>query len=422
VRTPALGRLFPRADRAGRSGIASVCSAHPMVIEAAARLGLERGEEVLIEATCNQVNQEGGYTRMTPADFRRFAEEIADRIGLDRDALVLGGDHLGPSPWRHLSAAQALGRAEAMVEAYARAGFTKLHLDTSMACLGDPRPLAEEVVAGRAARLAAAAEAAAPVPARLAYVVGTEVPAPGGAAEAPQLEVTAAPAAVATVEHHRRAFSVLGLGGAFERAIALVVQPGVEFGNSEVEIYDRGRARELSAALPRLRGLVFEAHSTDYQPPAALAALVEDGFAILKVGPALTFALREALYALDRLAEVLLGVPEPETLRAVMERVMLAQPAHWKGHCVGSPEEQRRLRHGGYSDRVRYYWTHPDAAAAVAALFERLSHRHIPESLVDRHLGVLLPEGEAGRLAAAPREVAVAAVQRVLRRYRDACG
>ena len=45
--------------------------------------------------------------------------------------------------------------------------------------------------------------------------------------------------------------------------------------------------------------LIFEAHSTDYQTPAALAALVRDHFAILKVGPALTFALREALWALD---------------------------------------------------------------------------------------------------------------------------
>jgi CHAD domain-containing protein len=36
-----------------------------------------------------------------------------------------------------------------------------------------------------------------------------------------------------------------------------------------------------------------------------LAALVRDGFAILKVGPALTFALREALYGLDLIAAAL---------------------------------------------------------------------------------------------------------------------
>jgi D-tagatose 6-phosphate 4-epimerase len=55
-------------------GIASVCSAHALVIEAS--FTAARHETVLIEATCNQVNQEGGYTGMTPVNFRRFVEEI----------------------------------------------------------------------------------------------------------------------------------------------------------------------------------------------------------------------------------------------------------------------------------------------------------------------------------------------------------
>jgi tagatose-1,6-bisphosphate aldolase non-catalytic subunit AgaZ/GatZ len=41
---------------------------------------LQPNTEVLIEATCNQVNQDGGYTGMTPADFRRFVEDIAARV------------------------------------------------------------------------------------------------------------------------------------------------------------------------------------------------------------------------------------------------------------------------------------------------------------------------------------------------------
>ena len=66
---------------------------------------------MLIEATCNQVNQDGGYTGMTPADFRAFVEGIADRVGFARERLILGGDHLGPNPWRSLPAAEALDRA-----------------------------------------------------------------------------------------------------------------------------------------------------------------------------------------------------------------------------------------------------------------------------------------------------------------------
>ena len=164
-----------------RGGVVSVCSAHPLVIEAALLQALEDNGPVLIEATCNQVNQEGGYTGMDPAGFRRFVESVADRVGLARDRVLLGGDHLGPNPWRHLRAADAMARAGDMVEAYARAGFVKLHLDASMSCADEPWLLDDETVAGRAAALAARAEAVAPGAA--VYVIGTEVPTPGGATE-----------------------------------------------------------------------------------------------------------------------------------------------------------------------------------------------------------------------------------------------
>lgn len=417
---PALARLCPRTARAEGAAVASVCSAHPLVLEAALRLARERGEEVLVEATCNQVNQEGGYTGMTPAAFRRSAEELAAQVGLERDALVLGGDHLGPNPWRHLPAEEALVRAERLVEAYAGAGFAKLHLDTSMACGGDPPALPEEVAAARAARLAAVAEATAPEPDRVAYVIGTEVPTPGGMRETHAGPVPTAPdAAIATVERHRLAFEAAGLEAAFRRVVALVVQPGVEFGNDEVVSYDGAGGRALAPVLRRFPLLAFEAHSTDYQSGRALASLVEDGFAILKVGPELTFALREALYALDAVAAALLGTPEPETLRGVLERVMLRRPEHWRGYCGAAPEEQRVLRHFGYSDRIRYYWPDPEVAAAVARLLSALEGRRIPAPLARQYLGGLGEEVGTGPLV--PQDLVIRAVQRVLRRYRDAC-
>ena len=73
---------------------------------------------VVIEATCNQVNQEGGYTGMQPADFRAFVESSAKGQGFDTRRLILGGDHLGPNPWRSRPKEEALGKAEAMVAAY----------------------------------------------------------------------------------------------------------------------------------------------------------------------------------------------------------------------------------------------------------------------------------------------------------------
>jgi D-tagatose-1,6-bisphosphate aldolase subunit GatZ/KbaZ len=406
----------------GRAGVTSVCTAHPIVIEAALSLGLRSGRRVLIEATCNQVNQEGGYTGMTPADFRRFVEAIASRVGFDPSRVILGGDHLGPNPWRRLPAVEAMQRAKAMIDAYARAGFTKLHLDTSMGCAGEPAALPDEATAERAAALAKVAEAAAgdgPAP---VYIIGTEVPVPGGAQHAlDSLEVTRPEAALRTVDVHRQAFGDARLDAAFARAIGVVVQPGVEFASTEVIPYKPEKAERLAGALANMPGFIFEAHSTDYQPAACLGALVRDGFAILKVGPWLTFALREALYGLDCIARVLDPTPTDDSLPATMEALMLKEPENWRKYYEGGPDELRLQRHFSFSDRIRYYWPHSEAQAAVDRLFAKLADKPIPEPLISQYLGGLYPEVVEGTLSARPKDFVVGAVLQVLRRYDQAC-
>jgi D-tagatose-1,6-bisphosphate aldolase subunit GatZ/KbaZ len=416
-RRAVLGKLAG-ADAATRlRGIPSVCSAHPLVIEAALRRGRTDDVPVLIEATCNQVNQEGGSTGMTPADFRAFVEAIATRIGFPRDRLILGGDHLGPNPWRALPAEEAMLRAEAMVAAYVAAGFSKIHLDCSMGCASEPAALDVETTATRAARLAGIAEQqAAQAGTSLVYIIGTEVPPPGGATHASaELAVTSPDAVRNTLDVHRRAFADAGVESALERVIGIVVQPGVEFGNANVVIYRPEKARVLSAALGPMPGLVYEAHSTDYQPASALRALVDDGFAILKVGPGLTFALREALYGLDAIAAELDG--NSLSLEAAMEALMLAEPKHWVSHYPGTPDEQRLQRHFSYSDRIRYYWPEPQAQAAVEALMARLDGRTIPETLISQHLARLYPAVVSGQLSAEPRDLCLAAIDAALDPY-----
>ena len=402
----------------GRAGITSVCTAHPIAIEAALSLALRTGKRVLIEATCNQVNQEGGYTGMTPADFRQFVEAIAARVGLDPTRVILGGDHLGPNPWKHLPANEAMQRAKAMIEAYAGAGFAKLHLDTSMGCAGEPAALADEITAERAARLAKVAEAINVTGPGPVYVIGTEVPVPGGAQHAlDSLEVTRPEAALRTVEVHRKAFRNAGLEAAFARTIGVVVQPGVEFASTEVIPYEPEKARRLAGALADLPGFVFEAHSTDYQPAASLDSLVRDGFAILKVGPWLTFAMREALYGLDCIARVLDPTPVEDGLPAAMEALMLREPGNWLKYYQGSSDELRLQRHFSFRDRIRYYWPHAEAQAAVDRLSTKLGNRSIPEPLVSQYLGGLYPEVVNGSLSAQPRDLVLGAVLQVLQRY-----
>ncbi|ULB11908.1 D-tagatose-bisphosphate aldolase, class II, non-catalytic subunit [Cereibacter azotoformans] len=371
-----------RLRREGRPrGMASVCSAHPLVLRAALRHGLRTGAPVLIEATCNQVNHQGGYTGMTPADFAALVRRIAAEEGCPPGQLLLGGDHLGPNPWRALPAEAAMAEAARMVAAYVAAGFSKIHLDTSMGCAGEPAALEDATTARRAARLARIADETARshglAPPR--FILGTEVPPPGGADHAlDSVAPTAPDAARATIAIHHETFAQEGLEDAFDRVLAFVVQPGVEFGNRNVALYDRTRARPLTAVLAEEPGLVFEAHSTDYQGPGPLAALVEDGFPILKVGPELTFVLREALYALDLIATELVPGYGTRPLAATMERVMRDRPADWQRHYPGSAADQHLLRHYSLSDRIRYYWPDPEARQAVDALTAALARRRVP--------------------------------------------
>lgn len=230
-------------------GIYSVCTADSFAIRAALRQASEDGTPAVIEATSNQVNQFGGYTGMYPRAFVEFVVELAEETGLPPGQLILGGDHLGPSPWRHLPPEEAMKNARDIVAAFVAAGFTKLHLDASMP-LGDERmhgPLTKTIVAERTAELCEVAEAAYAQRARAhghveppVYVIGSDMPPPGGRTpESGALTVTQPEEFERTVELTRMAFKKRGLDDAWNRVIAVVVNPGVEFAEWEVHEYDR---------------------------------------------------------------------------------------------------------------------------------------------------------------------------------------
>ena len=417
--------VIARHKAGERVGITSVCSAHPLVVEATLRHALDHGQDfVLIESTSNQVNQDGGYTGMTPTAFRGFVERIADRVGFDHARLVLGGDHLGPNAWTGEDAATALDKAEVMVGDYVRAGFRKIHLDCSMSCADDPSPLPERTIAERAARLARAAEDAfsgeeadAPV-----YVIGTEVPVPGGAAEdLEELALTTPEDALATVEMHRELFERAGLDRAWRRVIATVIQPGVEFDHDKVVDYQPAKATALSAAIAPVEGIVFEAHSTDYQTPQALAALVRDHFAILKVGPGVTFALREALWALDAIEREMIDEPRRARLREVTLERMRAEPGNWRKYYHATGRALERQLQFSLSDRIRYYW--PDAAIAAAcdALFANLRTTPPTLALVSQHLPLAFAAVRRGAADLDPEALVMAHIATTLDAYHGAC-
>lgn len=423
--------LIVRRAAGEKCGIPSFCTANALVIEACLERGKSFDDCVLIEATANQVNQFGGYTGMRPADFRDFVYHIADRIGFPRDRIILGGDHLGPLTWSSLPEDEAMRNSVDLVKEFVAAGYKKIHLDTSMRLADDSRdePLKDSVIARRGAVLYKACEEAYaelaeknPGETRPVFIIGSEVPIPGGAQQAEEgISVTKPEALEATLEAYRAAFAEAGIPDAFDNVIGVVVQPGVEFGDNDFFTYDREKAAALTACAASHKNIVLEGHSTDYQPAAALKEMAEDGIAILKVGPALTFGLREGLFALDTMEKLLVPEEEQADFRGTLEKAMLSDPKNWIRHYHGTEEEIRIKRMFSFSDRCRYYLAVPEVAAAQKKLLDNMRRVSIPTGMLHQYMPVQYIRVRDGKLGTEPEELVKDFVGMFIDDYNTAC-
>lgn len=383
------------------------------------------GSIVLIEATANQVNQYGGYTGMCPIDFVNFVERIAKQVDFPMSRVILGGDHLGPVCWVNEPYESAKARSEQLIESYVKAGFKKIHLDTSMPCLDDPQALTDDIVAERAAHLCQVAENAAIKAfghSNICYVVGTEVPPPGGATEEiDAIEVTPKARVQQTLVTHEQAFNDEGLTDAWQRVIALVVQPGVEFDHIKVFDFEPSKATQLADFVKTVPNIVFEAHSTDYQKPSAYKALVTSHFAILKVGPQLTFAMREAIFALSHIEEQLFDDSQCSKIRETFEREMQANPNYWQRFYEGNEAQVALLRKYSFSDRIRYYWNTEAIESALEKLLANFDGVSIPLPLISQYLPEQYIAIREGELSNDARSLIINKIQAVTQVYANAC-
>lgn len=420
-------------NRLGKgTGIYSVCSAQATVLEASMWQAKEDQSILLIESTSNQVDQFGGYTGMKPLDFVKYVYGIADQVGFDKEHILLGGDHLGPNAWQHENAEPAMKNALVLVREYVKAGYQKIHLDASMFCADDEgdrhKPLADEIVAERAAAMARVAEdthqefcAGQPKP---VYIIGTEVPIPGGAQEEEEMVSPSLPSdVVKTIEITKAAFEAAGVSDAWNRVCGVVVQPGVEFGDDQVFHYNSEAAQGLSEEIMKQENLIYEAHSTDYQSESGLKQLVRDHYCILKVGPWLTFGYREALFALSMIEEEIAGQRGLKTsnLRDVMERTMLEDPTYWQKYYPGDEFEQAFKRKYSFSDRSRYYWPNENIQKAVSTLVSNLKESTISLSLLSQYMPQQYIAINEGIIENDVEQIIIHRTQEVIRLYARAC-
>lgn len=394
--------IVARYKKGEKAGIFSVCCSNQYVIEAAMERLIDKDIPLLVEATANQVDQFGGYTGMKPVDYVNYIYNIADKIGFPRERIILGGDHLGPLTWTNIDADKAMENAKLLIEEYVLAGFTKIHIDTSMPLLGDieKNVFGDEIISERAGKLCLACEnayeklkeknkdAIHPV-----YIIGSEVPIPGGA----QVEeeesgpvLTSVKNFKTTVETFKETFKSYGLEEVFnDYVLGVVVQPGVEFSSDYIWEYNREKATELKESLKDYDNIVFEAHSTDYQRPESLKEMVEDGFIILKVGPALTFGFREGAFALNHIENEIYKYDsniELSNFMDILDFSMIKEPKDWIHHYSGSSIDVKIERKYSLSDRARYYMPKEDVNFALEKLISNLGEKEIPISVISQYM------------------------------------
>ncbi len=426
-----LQEMIDRRRQGETCGIPSYCTANELVLEECLIRAKELGRPVLIEATANQVNQFGGYTGMKPVDFCKKVLAMAKGIGIPESRIILGGDHLGPLTWQDKQSAEAMALSEELVYQYTLAGFTKIHLDTSMKMADDPEGLlSTETIARRGVRLYQACMKAydellkiKPNAMRPVFIIGSEVPIPGGAQEAEDsLIVTKPEAFESTVNTYKRMFEEAGIAEGWNDVIAVVIQPGVEFGDKQVFSYRHELAEALCARLAKYPQMVFEGHSTDYQSARCLRNMVEDGIAILKVGPALTYGLREALFALSMMERELVPAGEQAYFIETLEQVMTEKPGNWQKHYHGSFRQLGIARKYSYSDRARYYIGEPQVADAQKKLFANLNKYPIPMNMLHQYMPIQYEKVRSGILTLDPKQLAMDGVAQFMAGYEYAAG
>lgn len=377
-------------------GIPSFCTANDIVIETILEYAKNFNDYVLIEATPNQVNQFGGYANMTPYDFVDYVYEIADEIGFSKDNILLGADHFGPLVWADKPEDEAMENAKELVRQAVLAGYTKIHLDTSMKLGSDDVnvKLSDDVIAKRGVELYQVCEDAFkeriekfPKSMHPVYVIGSEVPIPGGELEElDTLQITSPIDFKNTVDAYEKKFKESGIDNAWENIIAVVVQPGVEFSNVDVHLYERNKSKNLSQVLEEYPNLVFEGHSTDFQPSTKLKEMVEDGVAILKVGPACTFAFREGLFAISMIEkELIKDESHCENFIETLENVMVENPKDWQDYYEGNELDKELARKYSFSDRSRYYLSRPEIESCINNLFKNIDSYDLPLGMIKQY-------------------------------------
>ncbi len=369
-------------------GLPCFCTANEMVLRTLFECCATHDVPAVIEASSNQVNQDGGYTGMSAADFSQWIGLLSAEYGVANERLVMSGAHLGPRPWSHLSPKDALDKTKNLVKDFAAAGFRKIHLDAPVACNEEQQPDLQ-TLATRTARLCEIAEKHSPHPDQLVYVLTAPMTEPAFESNFSTEAHRAPPATNAeqlntTLAAYQEAFIKQGLRHAWTKVVSIDAYLGIGFDHFSVHPLRENPIRRLSTEIMKHDGLSLSATSVDYQSSRNLSTLVENHVVFLKTGPELTFRMRESIFALATIAQQIAVTDTPDII-AVIDSAIIEHPADWAPYFTGDIAIRKQLHHYSFSDRLRYYWNFPDVRSQLLKFISSLDTIKLPEALVSQH-------------------------------------
>ncbi len=367
-------------------GFVSICTANMHVIEIALEKAKKENMVLIVETTSNQVNQFGGYTKLTPIQFSKKIHQLVKRVGFNEENLILGADHCGPLPFKKFDQTKALSHAMDLMTLYIEAGFNKIHVDTTISCADDPiKGPSIETIINRGVNLITEMKRKFKDSSDvnfndIVFVVGSDVPPAGGS-----LEDEISPTSVTDFEETMMLYKEKLDPNVFNQIVGVVVQPKVDFEHFKLVRFEKAVVQSLVKGLEKWPKLVFEAHSTDYQCKEDLRSMVDNHFKILKVGPALTFAYKKALLGLSHIESWAVEKENQSNLITTIEDALDENPEYWNAYIKQGDINHRILRTFSYFDRSRYVYFDPRVIDAIKKLKNNINQSAIPHTLIEQY-------------------------------------
>tara|TARA_B100000767_G_C19718103_1_gene515916 strand:+ start:141 stop:1364 length:1224 start_codon:yes stop_codon:yes gene_type:complete len=322
----------------------SFCTANFDVIESIFYYCLINKFPCLIECTSNQVNQDGGYTFTTPKLFVKKINKLRKKIKLNKSQLFLGGDHLGPLPWKNNTNKTALKKSIKLINNFLNEKFDKIHIDTSIKCKND-QLINNEIIFDRTCKILNSPIIKKKIDNKF-LVIGTEVPL-SGSDDDKKVIITS----MKKIKIEALKFQNLLVNLKLKKKIfGLVIEPGMKYMNSSIKkpIFTKFLNKKKFS---KANDFVFEAHSTDYQPKKILLNLVDNNFKFLKVGPELTYNYSRSLFFMNKIENKFFKNPTSDIKKNILLS-MKEKNKYWKEYY---DKNNDLLLLNSKLDRSRYY-------------------------------------------------------------------